>query len=69
MALPKSNYKGVTWSVRSQRWRVCVHFEGQAYYCGSYKDERTAALKYDAKAASFGLKELNILKPKTNGKI
>ena len=63
----KSQFKGVVWNVRLQRWRVCVHLNGIANYCGSFKkkDERKAAIAYDTKAIQLGITTgLNILKPK-----
>jgi hypothetical protein len=45
-----SQYKGVGWNKRSQRWRARIRFQGELRYLGSFADEVVAAKTYDAAA-------------------
>jgi len=49
-----SQYKGVHWCNRSQRWIAKAHIGGKAYHFYQGTDERKAALAYNA-----GIKDLH----------
>eukprot|EP00614_Pseudopedinella_elastica_P019709 CAMPEP_0172652056 /NCGR_PEP_ID=MMETSP1068-20121228/243124_1 /TAXON_ID=35684 /ORGANISM="Pseudopedinella elastica, Strain CCMP716" /LENGTH=503 /DNA_ID=CAMNT_0013466461 /DNA_START=219 /DNA_END=1727 /DNA_ORIENTATION=- len=51
---PVSNFVGVTWSRRAQKWEVRIYANGLNMYLGSFDDEVEAAKKYDAQARIFG---------------
>jgi hypothetical protein len=46
----KSKYMGVCWNKKDKRWQAAVVKDGVTYYVGQFKDEKMAALAYDAKA-------------------
>lgn len=39
---PKSGYKGVSWDVRTKRWRVKLKHKGVVYIDSYASDEKTA---------------------------
>ncbi|KAK9808652.1 hypothetical protein WJX72_001315 [[Myrmecia] bisecta] len=43
-----SQYKGVSWSERSAKWRAQLWFENKVHHLGFYDDEIEAAKAYDA---------------------
>lgn len=45
-----SQYKGVLWEPRHQRWVARIQADGAPTYLGEYRDEREAALAYDRAA-------------------
>jgi hypothetical protein len=45
-----SQYKGVTWSKTSRKWKAHIGFLGERIYIGCFDDEQSAARAYDAKA-------------------
>ena len=45
-----SQYNGVCWDNKKQRWRAQITVNGRVKYLGSYSDERDAARAHDAKA-------------------
>lgn len=62
----RSQYVGVYWSIRRQKWLARFSFTdrfGNQHFkeIGGFKDERDAALAYDKMAISFNL-PTNILK-------
>src|SRR5690606_29091416 len=42
-----SRFKGVCWHLRMSKWVARIHYNGTAYYLGSFDDEREAARVYD----------------------
>lgn len=50
-----SVYKGVSWNVRSDKWRAQIWTGGKSYWLGLYAVEEDAARAYDAAAlAAWG---------------
>lgn len=45
-----SQYKGVTWNKRNNRWQGYINKAGVRYYLGCFLSEEEAAKAYDAKA-------------------
>lgn len=45
-----SQYVGVHWCVRDEKWIAQVECEGRRYHLGSFDDEHAAAAAYDQKA-------------------
>lgn len=54
----KSEYKGVVWSKKAQRWYALIHIQGKQSHLGSYASEEDAARRYDEAASPLG-KPLN----------
>lgn len=48
-----SEYKGVSWYKKYNKWRARITFEGKAYLLGYYKEEMDAALAYDLGAIYY----------------
>ncbi len=48
-----SQYKGVDWVKRSNRWRSRIRIEGRQIDLGTYKDEIQAAKAYDVAALKY----------------
>lgn len=46
-----SQYLGVHWSARKQRWRAQIRIDGEKVYLGSFASEKAAARAYDAAAS------------------
>jgi len=50
-----SRFKGVSWHERGQKWSARIGVDGRWRYLGLFRDERDAALAYNATAlAEFG---------------
>ena len=47
---PTSKFKGVCFEPINDTWRVAVQVKGVRYTFGTYKNERKAAMVYDAGA-------------------
>jgi hypothetical protein len=45
-----SRYLGVSWQTRGQNWRATIEHRGRHLQLGTFRDERNAALAYDAKS-------------------
>lgn len=45
-----SEYIGVYWNSRIEKWMAKIMKDGESYYCGSFDDEVEAAKAYDRKA-------------------
>jgi len=45
-----SRYRGVSWVQKYARWRAGIRVDGKLHALGQYKDEREAALAYNAGA-------------------
>lgn len=59
-----SQYTGVNWNRKLQKWTSSVSKSGVKYDCGFYEKERDAAKARDRKILVLGLnKPLQILKP------
>lgn len=43
-------YKGVHWNKKDKRWSAAIRENGRQLHLGNFKDERQAALAYDAAA-------------------
>lgn len=45
-----SNFKGVYWNKREQKWRAGIGYKGKDFHLGYFKDELEAAKAYDKAA-------------------
>jgi hypothetical protein len=65
-----SDYKGVNWDRKSQKWTASVTNKGIRYECGYHDEERNAAVARDKKIIALGLSvKLQVLKKvESNGK-
>jgi hypothetical protein len=48
-----SQYKGVTWLKREEKWQVRITCKGRSIFIGYFDDEKAAARAYDAKAGEL----------------
>ena len=46
----KSEYKGVSWNTRYQKWHVTIQINKKRLFLGRFPDERDAAAAYNARA-------------------
>lgn len=49
-----SKFRGVCWVTRASRWLASVKVSGRAIHIGHFREERDAALAYNAKATELG---------------
>ena len=65
-----SKYKGVHWSLSTNRWRVSIKTEEKRHYVGVYKNEKQAARAYDKEALDFygPFALVNFQVPRINGR-
>ena len=49
-----SKFVGVAWDKRDQNWRASIKIDGKDKRIGNFRDEETAARKYDEHAAPLG---------------
>jgi len=62
-----SQYKGVTWCSRNEKWQASIKVDGHQYYLGRFAEEKTAAQAYNIAALErFGeFARLNIIRKDT----